>query len=141
MKKQVRLQIHSAAEEQSLIQTAKGELYEKGSHLYIRYAETDPNMGNTMTTVKVEMRHEAQHPVIKVLRHGDVQSEQTFELQKKLKGFYITPQLRLELAARTHAINNELYEGIGNIEWSYDLYADDQNIGTYQLKLEIQEGQ
>ncbi len=141
MKRQVIVHIQSASKEQSLNQIADGEMIERGKHLYIRYPEQDPNMGQTMTTVKVDVSYQVDKPSIKVLRHGDIQSEQTFDLNQRWAGFYVSPHLRMELVTQTHDINIELEDGLGTIHWSYDLYVGEQNMGTYQLKLEIQEGQ
>jgi uncharacterized beta-barrel protein YwiB (DUF1934 family) len=132
-KRNVKLQITSQSEGQIIEQTFNAELYVKGDHCYYRYNETDENMGRTVTTLKVEPGQ------IRIIRHGDVQSEQSFALQSHKTFYYQTPQGRLELTTFTHVINVGLVEQIGTISWSYDLFVSDELSGTYSLTIEISE--
>ncbi|WP_162463361.1 DUF1934 domain-containing protein [Paenibacillus psychroresistens] len=132
-KRNVKLQIASQSDGQMIEQTFNAELYVKGDHSYYRYNETDENMGRTITTLKVEPGQ------IRIIRHGDVQSEQSFALQSHRSFSYQTPQGRLELTTFTHAINVGLVEQIGTISWSYDLFVSDELSGTYSLIVEISE--
>jgi uncharacterized beta-barrel protein YwiB (DUF1934 family) len=130
-KRNVKLQITSQTEGQTIEQTFNAELYVKGDSCYYRYNETDENMGRTVTTLKVEPQQ------IRIIRHGDVQSEQSFALQSHKTFYYQTPQGRLELTTYTHEINVSLTEQVGTISWSYDLFVVGGLSGTYSLTVEI----
>jgi uncharacterized beta-barrel protein YwiB (DUF1934 family) len=127
------MQIISLCEGQRIEQNFEAELYVKGTHIYYRYNEIDENMGRTITTFKVEPQQ------IRIIRHGDIQSEQTFVLQSNRAGFYQTPQGKLELATFTHNLSVNLSEQLGDISWSYDLLVSGESTGTYDLTARISE--
>jgi uncharacterized beta-barrel protein YwiB (DUF1934 family) len=127
------MQIISLCEGQRIEQNFEAELYVKGTHIYYRYNEIDENMGRTITTFKVEPQQ------IRIIRHGDIQSEQTFVLQSNRAGFYQTPQGKLELATFTHNLSVNLSEQLGDISWSYDLLVSGESTGTYDLRARISE--
>ena len=54
------------------MQKARGDLYRKGDHTYIRYEEEPNELGRTVTLIKLEDNQ------IRIVRQGDVQAEQTF---------------------------------------------------------------
>jgi uncharacterized beta-barrel protein YwiB (DUF1934 family) len=132
-KRIVQLQITSRSEGQIIEQTFKAELYVKGDNCYYRYYETDENMGRTITTLKVEPQQ------IRIIRHGDIQSEQTFALRTNKTFYYETAQGRLELSTYTHEINVSLTDQVGTVSWSYDLFVSDELSGTYSLTVKISE--
>jgi uncharacterized beta-barrel protein YwiB (DUF1934 family) len=129
--KSVKLQVISDCEGQHIEQHFTGEWFVKGSYNYIRYSETDPNMGRTVTTIKVEPEQ------IRIIRQGDIQSEQTFVLHAKRIGFYQTAQGKLELDTLTHSLKVELKDFAGTFSWSYDLYVSGELTGTYYLSTTI----
>jgi uncharacterized beta-barrel protein YwiB (DUF1934 family) len=133
--KSVQLRIISKCEDQQIEQQFKADLYEKGDQSYYRYHETDENMGRTVTTLKVEPQQ------LRIFRHGDIQSEQTFALRSHRTGFYQTPQGKLELTVFTHEISVNLSDQKGMISWSYDLFVSDELSGTYYLTVEISEAE
>lgn len=141
MSTKVKLHIESKSKEQHVQQAAEGESFSRGGHLYIRYPETDPSMGSTMTTVKININKEASQPVIKVLRHGNVQSEQTFELHKNWPGYYVTPYIRMDMMTFTQSIEHDISGGVGTIAWTYELNTGSESLGSYELKIHIQEVQ
>lgn len=130
-KRNVQLQITSSSDGQAIEQSFIAELYAKSGIFYYRYKETDVNMGSTQTTIRVDPQE------IRIIRHGDVQSEQSFFLQRHRSFNYQTPQGRLELATFTHEINLNLEDQLGTISWSYDLYSGDELSGTYSLTVKI----
>jgi uncharacterized beta-barrel protein YwiB (DUF1934 family) len=130
-KKTVKLQITSKCEGQQVEQSFKAELYVKGTHIYYRYNETDEGMGRTITTLKIESQQ------IRIIRHGETQSEQTFILHTHKAGFYQTPQGKLELATFTHELVVDLTDQMGRIAWSYDLFVSGELSGTYYLTVLI----
>ncbi len=134
-KQQVQLQIKSDIDGQIITQKVPGELYMKGGNVYYRYEEPEASvsMGPTVTTVKVALADRQ----IKVIRHGGLQSEQTFRLDEPGIGFYQTPQGDLELETQTHDIGIQLVQGIGQVSWVYDLWVNNELAGNYKLQLNI----
>ena len=132
-KQRVRIRIESRSGSETTVQKARGDLYRKGDHTYIRYEEEPNELGRTVTLIKLEDNQ------IRIVRQGDVQAEQTFLPGEKRIGFYQTPQGRLELEIETHELTSEAVHGIGITRWSYDLYASGTHAGTYRIKLLIQE--
>jgi uncharacterized beta-barrel protein YwiB (DUF1934 family) len=135
LKRNVEVRIESNSPDQSMIQSVSGDLYLKGEAVYIRYLEPDPTMGDTNTTVKIKGDE------VKVIRHGGLNSEQTFSTESIQWGFYQTAQGSLELETRTKTIDIQLEQGIGTVSWSYDLYVSEDYAGKFELKLDIQEAQ
>jgi uncharacterized beta-barrel protein YwiB (DUF1934 family) len=129
----VNIGIRSRTDGQELDQHAEGELFRKGEQIYVRYQEEQTAMGRTTTTVKLDGMK------LKVIRHGDVTSDQTFISGEWQMGFYETPQGLLELKTYTHQLETQLTEGFGVISWSYDLYVSGELSGIYSLDLTIQE--
>ena len=79
----VQIRLHSRYEGEDVLQEMKGEAVLKGSVLYVRYEEPQagPEGGITRTTLKLGGQS------LKIIRHGEVESEQTFEMNRKLPGF------------------------------------------------------
>lgn len=79
----VHIRLHSRYEGEDVLQEMQGEAVLKGSVLYVRYEEPQvgPEGGTTRTTLKLGGQS------IKIIRHGEVESEQTFELNRKLPWF------------------------------------------------------
>jgi len=132
-KRTVRVRIESRQAEQSHVQQAQGELYALDGTYYLRYAEPGSDMGKTTATVKW---NESQ---IKVIRHGDVQSDLTFRSGTRTAGHFSLPQGRMELELYTHGIDRKLSDGVGSLSWSYDMIAGGVHAGRMRLRLTIEE--
>lgn len=133
-KERVLIRIESMADGQKSLQSAEGDLYLKGGHAYIRYEESSADLGRTTTLLRMDPSQ------LKIIRQGDIQSEQTFVPGEKRTGFYQTAQGKLQLETHTHEWSVELNRGIGSVSWSYDLYMAGEHAGLYRLKLSIHEG-
>jgi len=131
--RRVRIAIDSRIGGQRLSQETEGDWYAKGNHYYLRYPETLPDYGQTTTTVKLEPN------AIKIIRHGDVRSDQTFVPGEKRRGYYENAGLRLELATRTMRWESDLTGGFGTVLWSYDLEVAGAQAQTCSVKLTIEE--
>lgn len=134
-KKSVRVDLRSESEDGPIRQSMRGELYDWGDRFYVRYQEKDPAMGQTETTVKCEPGQ------IKVIRRGDVESVQTFQLRRKLRGTYRTDQGGFLLENETHSMQIHKQNNAGFIAWRYDLFVAGQFAGTFAIKLEFVEGE
>lgn len=156
VKKTVNIRIESISPDQTLVQSVTGDLYIKGSTYYYRYPEPDPTMGPTTTTVKVKY-HEGNLPLneqeklhhhrlppaqITVIRHGTLESEQIFTEHETEWGFYHMTSGKLVLQTRTLRIEANLDDnGVGTLSWVYDLNVSNEEVGQFELKLNIQEEQ
>ncbi|MFS1511207.1 DUF1934 domain-containing protein [Chengkuizengella sp. SCS-71B] len=129
----VSLRIESNSHEQQIVQNVSGEYFQKGDTVYYRYEEPDQNMGRTNTTIKIKGNE------IRVVRHGDTKSEQSFQLNSLQPGYYHTATGKMNISNKATEINIELNQGYGQISWSYELYLDDEHAGDFKIKIYIKE--
>jgi uncharacterized beta-barrel protein YwiB (DUF1934 family) len=132
-KRKVRIRIEGRQGGQETLQLAEADLYPKGKHFYLRYQEAASELGRTTTLLKLESSR------LRIIRQGDVESEQSFIPGERSIGFYQTAQGRLELEMHTHDMSADLNEGLGSVSWSYDLIVQGEPAGLYEIKLVIQE--
>lgn len=130
----IQLQITSVNGDETIRQTVAGIRYIRGANQYFRYEENEPGMGRTSTLLKVSPEE------IRVIRQGDVESEQTFAVGETRPGFYRTPQGTLHLTTRAESVSVELDNGIGSIRWSYEMHLAGEYAGTFRLDIEIDNG-
>ncbi|GIP36553.1 DUF1934 domain-containing protein [Paenibacillus sp. J2TS4] len=130
--KEIRLVVKSVQDDSTTDQTVIAEWYPKEKSGYIRYREAESEMGKTTTTVKVGTDE------IKIIRHGELQSEQTFALHKRLPGFYRTPQGIIHLETITHKLDIHMVDGIGRLSWEYELFVQQESVGSFSLTLETE---
>ncbi|PZE20102.1 DUF1934 domain-containing protein [Paenibacillus xerothermodurans] len=129
--RKVRVVIESSTGNEHISQDADGELYAKGNHYYLRYNEASAEMARTVTTIRLGPDS------IRVIRQGALRSEQTFVRGQRLHGYYDTPQGKLGLETKTDALAVDLIDGLGVVEWSYELYVMGELSGTYRLRLTV----
>lgn len=117
------------------VQKLRGEIMVRGSSVYIRYEEPEkgPTGGTTRTIVKITDGE------IKIMRHGEVESEQTFQAGRKLPGFYHSPFTKFHLSTDTGKLDVSLDGTSGQIEWEYDLYVYDELSGHFAISMLIEE--
>lgn len=130
-KADVTLTIQSRSAGQEMKQTVPAVRYWKEGRLFLHYSETDAEMGRTTTLIR------ATPEEIRILRRGDVQSEQVFRLGQKSTGYYETPFGRMELETQTHKLSTDLQEVTGTLSWVYDLNVSGSHAGTFALTLEF----
>jgi uncharacterized beta-barrel protein YwiB (DUF1934 family) len=133
VKREVELLIRSRSSGSGKVeQKVRGQLYERDGRWMYHYREPDSEMGKVMATLKV------QPGIIRLLRQGDIRSEQQFSAGRKLPGYYDTAHGRFELDAETHKLQTELTdEGLGRLAWVYDLYVSGERTGRYELTIEV----
>lgn len=112
-------------------QQAEGEMFPKGRQYYLRYAEPeDAKMGRTITTIRVEPGQ------LRVVRHGDVKTEQTFDPGRKHIGYLNVPQGRLELETQTESVEvsgDWTAEKVAlTVRWNYRLTVGGQPAGRFR---------
>jgi len=131
-KRRVRIRLESVNMGQHIVHDAEGDLYEKNDHVYIRYEEAQTENGQTTTIIKIEADR------AKIMRHGEVASEQYFVPDEMTNGFYQTVHGKMNLTVRTHSFHNRLNEqGNGEVEWEYDLEVMEEQAGLFTIKLMI----
>lgn len=130
-----RIVIKSCQGQEETIQELAGEVLVRGDVIYIRYeeAEKGPTGGTTRVLVKISGDE------IKIMRHGEVESEQTFRSGHKLPGFYFSPFTKFHLSTVTHRLESRLAGAFGQVVWEYDLYVHDELSGNFNISLLIQE--
>jgi uncharacterized beta-barrel protein YwiB (DUF1934 family) len=125
----VQVRIVSRADGLETVTIVKAQRYDKSDSVYIRYAEPDEAMGRTVTTVKLERER------IRIVRHGDAESEMTFERSGRRPGSYRTPHGTMELETESRKLNVRLEGERTEAEWEYDLYAGGERVGRFELRL------
>ncbi|NOU91999.1 DUF1934 family protein [Paenibacillus sp. LMG 31456] len=127
----VHILIESYIEDQLITQNTDGDLYLKGNHYYLRYNEEAPEMKGTVTMIKLGQDS------IRIIRQGSLRSEQTFISGQRVKGYYDTPQGKLDMETQTESLTINLVGGLGTAEWSYELYVMGDRTGAYRLRLTV----
>src|SRR5699024_10853918 len=131
-KKTVRIRIESVSQGQRVDMTVPAQMNFRNGAVYYRYNEPGKEMNGTTTTVKVRSEE------IKVMRHGQIRSEQSFSLGTELPGFYqlsLGPAgvQQLRLKTRTKRLHTQLVDGLGVMDWAYELDVDGELAGAYEL--------
>lgn len=127
--------IRSRQGQEETVQELTGEAMVRGDVIYIRYeeAEKGPTGGITRALVKISGDE------VKIMRHGEVESEQTFRAGHKLPGFYFSPFTKFHLSTVTHRLESKFLGAFGQVAWDYDLYVYDELSGNFNISLLIQE--
>jgi uncharacterized beta-barrel protein YwiB (DUF1934 family) len=117
------------------VQQMRGEMIHGAAGSYIRYEEPEPGPkgGTTRTTVRFGPGE------LKVLRHGEIESQQTFSPGRKLPGFYRSPFTTFNLSTDTVSLEVRLDGNEGTLDWVYDLYVYEELAGRFTISLQIQE--
>jgi len=131
MKTRVELIICSRNGNEEETRRTEGEWYVKGDGHYLRYREEESEMGKTVTIIRVK------EDSIKIIRQGDVRSEQEFVPLKKRVGYYSLPKGRLSLETFTRTMDVRWKDGEGSLSWSYDLAVSGSPAGRCRLDIAI----
>lgn len=135
-KKEVRIVLTSTQGEDKSVQEMRGEVVALGEGIfYVKYEEPDkgPTGGITRTMVKISNNE------LKIMRHGEVESQQTFIAGQRLPGFYRSPFTKFNLSTDTSRLEINLEGAFGTVFWEYDLYAYEELSGHFVISLNIQE--
>ena len=130
---EVRLTLRSEQDGEVGTTQMTGQAFVKGNSLYVRYTEPpQPPQPEIRTIIKIS------NDEIKIMRHGGVESEQTFRPGEHMSGFYYSPFTRFEMETHTRALHQGLNGITGQIAWEYDLYVHEQQSGRFKVSLHIQ---
>lgn len=127
----VLLTVRSKVSDDSVVQTMEGVLYVRDGKWFYHYKEPESEMGRVATILRLEP------DTIRLLRQGDIRSEQQFRQGVRLQGYYDTAHGRIELDTYTHELRMNVTDGLGLAEWSYDLYVNGEQTSYHQLSVEI----
>ncbi|WP_405105965.1 DUF1934 domain-containing protein [Paenibacillus sp. FSL K6-1217] len=122
--------------ERSVVQAA-GEAIAKGQSLYIMYEEQQTGPEGTAAVVRNTLK--ISEGRIKLIRHGAVQSEQSFEPGQPLPGFYRSPYTQFNLTTDTKKLDIKREGRSLAVSWEYDLYVYGEISGQFAISLNIQE--
>jgi uncharacterized beta-barrel protein YwiB (DUF1934 family) len=132
-KKEVELTIRSVSESGRVEMRVQGQLFRRDGRWMYHYREPDSELGRVTSTLKVEEN------LLRLLRQGDIRSEQQFQTGRRLPGFYDTAHGRFELETETIRLHTELPDGTGTLSWAYELYISGESAGRYELDIEVKE--
>ncbi len=132
-KVRIRIEAEHGKQGGRIVAEATGERFVKGDACYIRYKEPDPEMGDTTVTLRIDAQE------LRIVRHGDVRSEQRFARGVVTAGYMETAHGKLPLEMRTRRLINRTNAGIGTMEWRYELYVGGDYAGMYTLKASLRE--
>ncbi|MEK3881052.1 DUF1934 domain-containing protein [Paenibacillus sp. FSL M7-0420] len=122
--------------ERSVVHAA-GEAIAKGQSLYIIYEEQQTAPEGAAVVVRNTLK--ISEGRIKLIRHGAVQSEQSFEPGQPLPGFYRSPYTQFNLTTDTKTLDIKREGRSLAVSWEYDLYVYGELSGQFAISLNIQE--
>ncbi|KWX79372.1 DUF1934 domain-containing protein [Paenibacillus jilunlii] len=122
--------------ERNVLQAA-GEVIARGDQLYLRYEETQPGPKGEAVSVRTTVKITGSG--LKLIRHGGVQSEQSFVLGQRLPGFYRSPYTQFNLSTDTRKLDVKCAGRSLEVSWEYDLYVYGELSGQFAISLHIQE--
>ena len=109
----------------------EGTLIEKNA-TFIRYNES---VDNADVNVTVKIANDA----IKIIRKGDINMTLHFQEGQPTKTFYHLPEGKILLMVNTLSIIHFVSEKGGKLKVHYELYQDDEKMGTYQYEIKYKE--
>lgn len=130
----VLITMNSRQDEESVEQTLAGQVFQKDKSLYIRYEEPGASGGEGVRTLLKVTQDE-----LKVIRHGEVESEQSFRKGGSLPGFYRSPYTRFAMVTHTRDLRVRMQGPSGEIHWEYELEVHDVISSHFAVSLTIQE--
>ncbi len=134
--RKARIRLQSRHEGQNVVQETEVEAFERGGALYLKYEEPDADLQGQKTRTLLKITGDS----LKMIRHGAVESEQTFQEGQMLPGFYRSPYTSFNLSTQTSSLRIQLNGGMsGTVSWAYDLYVYEERTGHFDISLHIQE--
>ncbi|MEJ8307293.1 DUF1934 domain-containing protein [Saccharibacillus sacchari] len=130
----VLITINSRQDGEKVEQKLAGQVFQKNKSLYIRYEEPGASGGESVRTLLKVTQDE-----LKVTRHGEVESEQSFRKGDSLPGFYRSPYTRFDMVTHTRELSVRMQGSTGEIHWEYELEVQDVLSGHFAVSLTIQE--
>lgn len=118
------------------VQSYQGQVFSAGGAIYLKYEEHGQGpTGEEVTRATVKITPSE----LKLIRHGTVESSQTFQAGRRLPGYYRAAYTSFNLSTETHSLTLNLDGLSGSAKWKYDLYVYDELAGQFDISLHIQE--
>lgn len=133
----VSVTLESLQDGQRHITQAAGEATARGTQLYIRYEESEQGPRGESLSVRTTLK--ISDSELKLIRHGAVQSEQSFAAGHRLPGFYRSPYAKFNLSTDTRKLEVRRDGRTLRVMWEYDLYVYEELSGQFAISLHIQE--
>ncbi|BFH65835.1 MULTISPECIES: DUF1934 domain-containing protein [Paenibacillus] len=133
--KKARIQLQSRHEGEDVVQKTEAEVFERGGALYLKYEEPETDLQGQKIRTLLKITSDS----LKMIRHGAVESEQSFQEGQRLPGFYRSPYTSFNLSTQTSLLEIRLNGTAGTIRWAYDLYVHEECTGHFNISLHIQE--
>lgn len=129
--------LESLQDGQKNVMKAAGEVIARGAQLYIRYEEAEQGPRGEAVSVRTTIKISGSE--LKLIRHGSIESEQSFVLGRRLPGFYRSPYTQFNLSTDTRKLDITRKGRSLNVSWEYDLYVYGELSGQFAISLYIQE--
>lgn len=133
----VSITLESLQDGQRNVVQAAGEATARGQQLYIRYEESEKGPQGEAVSVRTTLK--ISDSGLKLIRHGGIESEQSFEPGRRLPGFYRSPYTQFNLSTDTRNLDIVRKGRSLTVAWEYDLFVYEELSGQFALSLHIQE--
>lgn len=133
----VSVSLESLQDGQKNVMNAAGEVIARGPLLYIRYEEAEPGPRGEAVSVRTTIKISGSE--LKLIRHGSIESEQSFALGRRLPGFYRSPYAQFNLSTDTRKLDIVREGRSLKLSWEYDMYVYEELSGQFAIRLYIQE--
>lgn len=110
-----------------------GELFERAGAVYLRYAEDEAMMGQTMTTLKWKKGS------LRLVRHGQIEMSQQFLEGQTTTGWYRSPFASFPLRQITDRLRVAKGKNGYRVEIDYRLSIGDEILKPYRIWLRLEE--
>lgn len=136
-KYRVSIMLESLQDGQRKLTQTSGEATVRGSLLYVRYEEAEQGPQGEEVSIRTTLK--ISDNGLKLIRHGGIQSEQSFEPGRRLPGFYRSPYTQFNLSTETRKLDCKRNGRSMAVSWEYDLYVYEELSGQFAISLHIQE--
>ncbi|KAA9004641.1 DUF1934 domain-containing protein [Paenibacillus spiritus] len=129
--------LESVRDGQRSVIRASGEAVERGTQLYVRFEEKSEGPRGESLSVRTTIK--AGQGELKLIRHGAVESKQTFREGASQPGFYRSPYTQFNLSTETGQLEMVRSGRSLQASWTYELYVYGEASGSFAISLDIQE--
>lgn len=128
-KKDVHIELIHQGQHEQFRQTHEGQFYQVRPIGYLRYAESDKEMGQTMTTIRLLPDE------LRIIRTGSVESQFVFRPQERTSATYKIGTNQLSMIVFTNRLDYHWRGDRCQIACYYELWLDDQLLEQIQLQI------
>lgn len=123
--------IHSdpSSEPEIIQQHLTGSIEQAGAEWKIRYKEHADTPEEVSTMVR------SGFDQLTIIRRGDISYRQVYRPGQVTESTLATPGGMMKMEVRTNSYQREYKEGRGKIQFSFELWMNRQQLGTYQLAI------